>query len=34
MTSEVGKNPEFRKNLMPVPCFKLPSNTPTTSVSV
>ena len=34
MTSEVGKNPEFRKNLMPVLCFKLPSNTPTTSVSV
>ena len=34
MTSEVGKNPEFRKNPMPVSCFKLPSNTPTTSVSV
>ena len=28
MISEVGKNP------MPVSCFKLPSNTPTTSVSV
>ena len=28
MTSEVGKN------LMPVLCFKLLSNTPTTSVSV
>ena len=34
MTSEVGKNPEFRKYLMPVLCFKLPSNTPTTSLSV